>query len=128
MESIHVPTGYDSMTADGLLNEYRRLAIAHGTAKDPETGNNAHDRLVQVRLALRDSGQIRRILELLDDPDEHVRGWAGFDALYIEPGAGEPVLRALAQGPRGIVRFNAAMTLELWETGELVLYPWETDE
>ena len=116
------------MTKHALLEEYRRLAIIHGTAKDPKTGNKAHDKLVKVRLALRDAGQERLILELLDDPDEHVRGWAAFDALYLEPGAGEPVLRALAQGPRGVVRFNAAMTLELWEKGELVLYPWENDE
>lgn len=119
------------MTADELLQEYRRLAIAYGEAGDacdPEASNAIFDQLAPVQMALRNLGQERRILELLNDPSEHVRLWAGFDALYFSPEDGVRVLRELEQGPRGEVRFNAWATLNEWEKGELVLLPWENDE
>ena len=119
------------MTGDDLLREYERLAIAYGEAGeacDPEASNRYHDQLANVRRTLRDQNQGSRILELLDNPSKHVRLWAGFDALYFSPEEGVRVLRELEKGPRGEVRFNAWATLDGWEKGDLVLWPWEGDE
>lgn len=115
------------MTADELLQEYRRLAIAYGEAREacnPTASNAFFDQLKAVQMALLKLGQERRILELLDDPSEHVRLWAGFDALYFSPEDGLRVLCELEKGPRGNVRFNAWSILQEWEHGELVLLPW----
>lgn len=118
------------MTADELLQEYRRLAIVYGEAGeagDPRTGNAAFDQLEPVQLALRDLGQERRILELLDDDSEHVRLWAAFDALYFSPNDGLRVLRELEQTEGKEVGMLAWSTLQEWESGDLVILPW-TDE
>ena len=119
------------VTADELLQEYRRMAIGYGKgveACEPEETNAYHDKLADVRRALRDLGQGHRILELLDDPSKYIRMWAGFDALYFSPEDGLRALRELEQGPRGDVRFNAAMILKGWNDGDLVLWPWEDEK
>ena len=118
------------MTADELLEAYRQLAIAYwqaAEAADHRARNAAFDKLAPVQMALRELGQERRILELLDDPSDHVRAWAAFDALYFSPEDGVRVLRELEQGPRGELRFDAWATLKQWEHGELVLTPWEDE-
>ena len=86
--------------------------------------NAAFDQLEPVQLALRDLGQERRILELLDDDSGHVRLWAGFDALYFSPDEGLRVLRELEQMGGRDVGMLAWSTLQEWESGELVLIPW----
>ena len=115
------------MTADELLQEYRKLAIVYGEAGevgDPRTCNAAYDQLRSVQLALRDLGQERRILELLDDESEHVRLWAGFDALYFSPHEGLRVIRELEQTGGREVGMHAWSILQEWESGDLLLLPW----
>ena len=118
------------MTADELLEKYRRLAIAYGEAGeacDPTARNAAFDQLESVQMALLELGEERRILELLDDSSEHVRLWAGFDALYFSPEDGLRVMRELEQAPSVEVSFDAWSTLQEWERGDLVLMPWENE-
>lgn len=116
------------MTADEMLEEYRRWAIRYGESDDPEIANAAHARLIDVVRMFRDTGQGRRILELLHDDSEYVRARAAFDALYLSPDDGISVLRELAEGPPGKLCVNAFLALDQRERGELVLYPWEGDD
>ena len=113
------------MTPDELLDAYRTAAIEYGVEKDSERSNAALAQLPGIIRALRATGAERRILELLDDESEHVRAWAGFDALVLSPDDGVRVLRELAEGPFGAVRADAVMTLRLWEKGELELHAWQ---
>ena len=116
------------MDTDALLEAYRLYAQQYGEADEPEIANKAHGELLAVREALRDAGQARRILEFLTDDSEHVRLWAGFDALFLAPADGLRVLQKLADGPPGKASSEAEMTLWVRERGDLVLVPWERDE
>ena len=113
------------MTSDELLGAYRAAAIEYGTEIDAKRCNVALARLPGIIGALRAVGAERRILELLDDESEHVRAWAGFDALVLSPDDGVRVLRELAEGPYEGVGAAAEMTLQLWEKGELELHAWQ---
>ena len=112
------------MTPEELLQEYRRWALRRGESEDDRVANAAHTRLLAVVRELRDTGHGRRILELLDDPSEHIRLRAGFDALHLSPDDGVPVLRELAEGPPGEVCASAGTILDLWASGKLILSPW----
>ena len=116
------------MDTDALLQKYRLHAQRFGQASEPDLVNQAHEELLKVREALRDSGQAMRILELLADESEDVCLWAGFDALHLSPEDGLRVLRALADGPPSKASSEAEMTLWVRERGDLVLVPWEDDE
>lgn len=47
-----------------------------------------------------------------------VRVWAAAHALEFAPERGEPVLSHVA-AEKGILSFNARMTLEVWRAGDL---------
>lgn len=111
-----------SASLDDLIAAYRDAAQTHGAATksgDYKTGNKASDRIAAIYAELRRRGEDaqRELLPLLRDDDPGVRLWAAAHALEFAPDEGVHVLRALVQ--RGILGFDAKITLREWEAGRL---------
>ena len=110
---------------DQLIEKYRHAASAHGRATvdgDNETANRNHDIVAAIYRELRQRGTPAQLalLPLLQDSDDALRSWAASHALEFKPEEAEPVLEAIAAS-RGILAFNAKMTLRVWRNGDLAL-------
>ena len=109
---------------DELAQRYASTAITHGEATEPadvERGNEAAAEIAAIYRELRQRGAKSQavLLPFLDHINAHVRGWAAAHALEFVPALGEATLSQLARGKRGMVRFNAEMTLREWRAGRL---------
>jgi len=107
-----------------LLDAYRLAAKNHRAASlagDYRAGNPQADIIARIYRELRRRGHEtqRALLDLLDDEDPGVRGWAAPRALEIEPERGVPVLEALAQSEPWPESSEAETTLKVWRKGEL---------
>ena len=114
---------FPGATIERLTDAYHRAASAHGEATvagDHKAANRNHDVLAAVYRELRARGASaqKTLLPLMQDPDDSVRCWAGSHCLEFAPEQAEPVLRALSES-RGILAFNAKMTLREWRKGNL---------
>lgn len=108
-----------------LRRVYREQAIVHKNATesgDYRVGNRAHDKLYRAYYGLKDAGADRVLLELLDDSEAAVRGWAATHCLFINERKAKQELAALARGS-GMIAFSAQMVLAQWKLGELGLAP-----
>lgn len=108
---------------DSLVKAYAEAAAAHGETYetgDYKKGNREYDILAANYRELRARGHHAQLhlLELLNDSNSHVRGWAASHALEFAPERGEPVLTELARRG-GLTGFSAEMTLEEWRKGSL---------
>ena len=107
-----------------LLRRYRNAAMTHRAASrsgDSRTANEAAEALAAIIRTLRDEGEAahRSILELLDDADLAVRGWAGTHGLEIDPPRAEAALEEISGGPKSLDEFSARMVLHEWRAGRL---------
>ncbi len=95
----------------------RRLAME---SLDVALHNEYADRIFEINAELiRRGGQAWKILaSLLEHRDPQVRLSAAAFLLRFDVESAVPVLQALTRIPRGEIRFNAEMTLKLWEKGE----------
>ena len=112
----------ESTVAD-LLKTYVIAASAHGNAiasGNYRAANANHDIVAAAYRELRTRGieEQRKILGLLDHPDESVRGWAASHALEFAPDEGRVVLEVIAKG-EGIRALAAETTLIEWRQGTL---------
>lgn len=106
---------------DLLIAKYRDAAWRHGHRKTPKAINKAADEIAQIYRELRRRGPeaTARLLPLLSDEDDSVRGCAAAHALEFSPEKGEPVLEELAAGKPGAINMESYMTLKLWREGRL---------
>ena len=95
----------------------RRLAME---SLDVALHNEYADRVFEINAELiRRGGQAWKVLApLLEHRDPQVRLSAAAFVLRFDVESAVPVLQALTKRPRGEIRFNAEMTLKLWEKGE----------
>lgn len=108
---------------DSLVKANAEAAAAHGETDltgDYEKGNREYDVLAAIYRELRARGHHAQLylLELLNDGNPYVRGWAASHSLEFAPEQGELVLTELTRCG-GITGFNAEMTLEEWRKGSL---------
>lgn len=109
---------------EDLLSEYRSAAMAHadGTrAGEVERVNNSADQIAAIYRELRSRGPdaLKSLLRFLDDINPGIRLWAASHTLEIAPLKSEEVLRRLSEQYDKTLGFDAQMTLELWQRGEL---------
>lgn len=107
-----------------LVRRYSIAAAAHGAAKESgsyKKANKQHDIIAGIYRELRARGLEAQLalLDLLDDPNPSVRGWAAAHALEFAPARGELVLRELARRMPGLIGLGAEMTLREWRKGAL---------
>jgi hypothetical protein len=109
------------MSDQRLVAEYAEWAGKHGAgmlAFDSEATNSAQAELVKRYRAIRNSGDLRSLLPLLDHIDPSVSAWAATHLLEIEPDRAVRTLRRHARGS-GPLALDAKMVLEQWEDGTL---------
>jgi len=107
---------------ESLIRTYAEAASVHGQATaagDSNRANQAHDVLAGVYRHLREQGQRRQLLPLLDHADPGIVAWAGAHALEFAPREGERALTKLARRDEGLIGFGARMTLSEWRDGKL---------
>ena len=105
-----------------LIEKYAQAASANReaiAAGDSVKANQAHDVVAAVYRHLREHGEQRQLLPLLEHSDPGVVGWAAAHALEFAPQEGERALTDLASRERGIIGFDAEMTLSEWRKGKL---------
>lgn len=110
-----------SRRAKSLVEEFVEQAIRHATATNNDVANRAADRLADIYRALRklDAADLSDFLNLTTHEHDAVRLWAASYGLEVDATFCEPVLEALAAGPRGEVRASASFTLREWRSGRL---------
>ena len=113
-------------TDEDLLAMLVARAVLQGELLDqlkPRKANAQFD--IMVRLScelLRRGGSAHpKILSMLENVNPHVRSWAAFLALEIDPPRGERVLEEISRNyPRNLnLGFTADFTLREWRTGKL---------
>ena len=111
-------------TTEDLVQAYREAAaqqwsaIASGKKKAAQSSSVA---VVRIYSELRQRGVNAQgmLLTLLHDIDPGVRVWAASHAMEFAPDKGEPVLRELAEQPRGLTGLIAEHALRQWRDGTL---------
>lgn len=104
-----------------LKDNYRKHAIAHGTASDAGNSRRAnaeHRKLHQAYFALRGNDGDQVLLELLLDADPKVRIWAGTHCLFIDERKATKTLKGLVKAG-GIIGFAAENVLAEHRAGSL---------
>lgn len=119
-----IPTVPSSTPIDQLLEDYKIAANTHRVASregDHERANQASERLASVVRELRNRTEKERaaFLDLLDDPNVEIRGWAAAHALEFAPDRAEQVLEQIAAGAKSLEEFSARMVLQEWRAGRL---------
>jgi hypothetical protein len=117
-----------SVEATELVRGYEQLAREHGEAiasANARAANRLFDRIMIIYQELRRRGPVAQtlLLPLLNSEDMSVRYWAATHALDFAPALGERALESIIRGPKGLIRFNAEMTLEQWHKGLLSFEP-----
>jgi hypothetical protein len=108
---------------------YAEAAARHGFASqhgEHRVANAQYKRIVASWRELRRRGDEGReaLRDLMNNSDPHVQAWAASHSLEFDPKCAEAVLERLANGPPGVVRHDAEMTLQQWRAGNLTF----TDE
>lgn len=108
---------------DGILEEFKLNAVAHGEATwngDHKKANKAHDKLLKLSNKLEESGQLGRLVKLATDgSNAYVRLWSGVFLLRCNPDLGKKILSEIARQEDGLVATDARITLEEYEAGRL---------
>ncbi len=109
--------------SEATAERYAAAAIEHARATrdgNSHAANAAYDEIAAAYRALRDEGELERLLDLLDAPEPGARLWAATHVLAagLDPQRGEAALAALAEDP-DLLGFTAEMTLESWRAGQL---------
>jgi hypothetical protein len=109
---------------DALISEYRNAALAHGSATEAgnhRLANAAHDRVASVYRVLHRQGDpaIRRLLDLLTDPEPAVRLWAASHGLEFASDRAVSILEELSREEPQLLGFTAETTLKQWRAGKL---------
>ncbi|RUO89666.1 DUF2019 domain-containing protein [Corallococcus sp. AB018] len=112
------------MAQHSLVRTYAEAAELHGQASvegKHRAANTQYARLMAAWRELRNRGEAGRsaLTGLLQDSNPRVRLWAASHALEFAPVLAEAELERLAQGPAGVVRLDAEMTLSEWRAGNL---------
>jgi len=106
-----------------IVAAYRRHALGHAAAAwdgDTHGADRHHRRIVEALLALRDHGADgeRALLDLLEDEDFAIRGWAATHALKLDERRAIQILEEVANDPR-LVGIEAQAVLEEWRAGRI---------
>jgi len=101
-----------------IVAAYRRHTLGHTAASfdgDTPGVDRHHRRIVEALLALRDHGADgeRALLDLLEDDETAVRGWAATHALEFDESLAIQILEEVANDPR-LVGIEAQAVLEEW--------------
>ncbi|RKG83040.1 DUF2019 domain-containing protein [Corallococcus sp. CA049B] len=107
-----------------LVAAFAKAAELHGQASVEgrhRSANTQYARLTATWRELRTRGEAGRsaLTGLLQDSNPRVRLWAASHALEFTPMLAEAELERLSQGPAGVVRLDAEMTLSEWRAGNL---------
>lgn len=106
------------------LELFESAAIEHARSSensDYKRANSNHDVIVKAMAFLKNRGEVKLLSKFLSHDSEGVRVWAAAYLLPIREENAVKVLEAIADGPRGIQRLNAATTLSEWRKGNLKL-------
>ena len=106
-----------------LLNKYIEAAIQHGKATeegDYKSANKAFKVLKKVydELKANQDFGVQKLSNLLNHEEEYVRLWASSHTLQVDTEKAKKTLIELTK-KTGFLAFNAKMTLEEWEKGNL---------
>ncbi|MFY2556407.1 DUF2019 domain-containing protein [Corallococcus terminator] len=117
-------TSLEKLSLQELASMYEEAAAAHGQSSESGDHRKANAQFRRIdavwkELRTRGSEGPGALSNLMDHANLHVRGWAASHALESAPRAAESVLEMIANGPPGIARFNAEMTLREWRAGNL---------
>ncbi|WP_375754550.1 DUF2019 domain-containing protein [Corallococcus exercitus] len=107
-----------------LVAAFAKAAELHGQASIEgahRAANAQYDKLNAAGRELRTRGEDGRsaLTGLLQDSNPRVRLWAASHALEFAPVLAEAERERLSQGPAGVVRLDAEMTLSEWRSGNL---------
>lgn len=108
---------------DQILKEYIEACIKQEDSLhrgDSKTGNKQYRIINSIRRDLKANPQygIETLIPFLDHPNANVRLTTAFCLIPIIPDQARAVLVELSIG-RGMVAFNAEMTLSEWDKGNL---------
>jgi hypothetical protein len=113
-------------TDEELLEMLVTRAVVQGEALDqlkPRKANAQFDIMVKLSCELlrRGASVHPKILSMLENENPHVRSWAAFLALEIDPPRGERFLEGISRNyPRNLnLGFSAEFTLKQWRKGKL---------
>jgi Domain of unknown function (DUF2019) len=113
-------------TDEELLQMLARRAVDRGEALDqtkPRKANAQCDVMADLsRELLRRGASIHpKILSMLENQNPHVKSWAAFLALEIDPPRGEQALEEISRNyPQNLnLGFTAEFTLKQWRKGKL---------
>lgn len=107
-----------------ILKEYVEACIKQEDSLkrgDSKTGNKQYRIINVIRRDLKANPQygIEKLTPFLEHPNANVRLTTAFCLIPIMPRQARDVLVELAAGRRGLVAFNAEMTLSEWDKGNL---------
>lgn len=105
-------------TADQLLADLTNAAISYGEALQSGTTNKvnkANAAAVEAFEALREQGEDRRVMDLLEFAHPAVRLVAARLSLRFDPERSKTVLRKISDGPKGPLAAMAYTYLTMWE-------------
>jgi hypothetical protein len=109
----------------GAETQYLDAALAFQLARDQydhKKSNKAHDKLLaaarEIRLSHEDEGR-KFFKELVNHPMAHVRAWACFNLLPLEPEIAVNGLKQIARDDTSEAGHDAEMTLREWSNGNL---------
>jgi len=106
------------------LELFERAAIEHVRSNensDYKSANRNYDLIVKAVAFLKNRGEVGLLSKFLSHDSDGVRVWAAAYLLPIQEYDAVKVLDAIANGPRGIQRLDAATTLSEWQKGNLKL-------
>jgi hypothetical protein len=107
-----------------LAAAFEKAAELHGQASIEGKHRAANAQYADLSAAARElriRGEDGRsaLTQLLRSSNPRVRLWAASQTLDFAPELAEAALEHLAQGPAGVVRLDAEMTLSEWRAGNL---------
>ena len=104
-----------------VLDVFEQASIQHTMATengDFKTGNKAYKSIATSINWLKEKGEIDRLLPFLNHTVDGVRVWAASFLIHTHETRAVMVLENISTGTN-IIAFNAKMTLEEWEKGNL---------
>lgn len=110
-----------SLPLNKIVAAFRRHALGHTIASldgDARAADRHHRRMVEALLAFRIHGSYgdRALLDLLEDRETAVRGWAAAHALKLDESRAIRILEEAANDPR-LAGIEARAVLEEWRAG-----------
>ncbi|MBO5061218.1 MAG: HEAT repeat domain-containing protein [Prevotella sp.] len=104
------------------LEAFRKHAVIHGeTQKNGKykIGNRSHDFIRESIDYLTKNNQLEQLTVFLSAEDLSLRIWAAYALLHIKTKEAVRVLKEIAKRDKGIMGFNAEMTISEFKKGNI---------